>query len=668
MARVFLAHSSADKPFALRLRKDLDAHGVDVWLDQTTMSPGDPLPIAIRKGVQECRFLVAILSPDSVASPWVNMEVAQALEDGHRDNYNKVIPVLFRECPPQPAIPNILWCDLSSPDKYWDGLFNLLEVVQPGTPTTTMHTLTAPPANLWPPPAAPETTIRQKRLSILAAATAISLLGATAYYYPRNALGCGEILSEIERDLTLVEFDPEAQSRIRIHINALDMCDDLKITQEQLERLLHDKVKNAEWCDALHSEIERSIHHTYTDPAVGAGALSRLGNLADCRAYAPTVRKLRTDITNAMEIGKVCRSTLQRLDRKIATISSSPRSALQLNEVVSELRECPGSKKLVLAKENEIAEAYLSATIKLREQGFFLPLPRLLTLAKKFAAHNPTVLNRISQVRSALPPDLAKAQVEQAAQRYRKTPSVAFELAGEVAAESIPEGHEALGYFYAMGIGVQQNATKALEQYRLAAEGERIYAMCAAGVLAAENARQAEDPAQAQKWLNVASTYWQDAANRQDAFSASNLAWLWQSGGLGEAAQQAAEPFVEQAARAGNLHAQHVLFTLHPTQHLSSLKNAAERNYLPSMLALAEAYLAGTYGISPDSEKAIQWYVKAAELGSAKAARKLATLYEFGVKNIPFDADKTEQWERLARDLDKDETNVVGPACTSDPW
>ena len=52
---------------------------------------------------------------------------------------------------------------------------------------------------------------------------------------------------------------------------------------------------------------------------------------------------------------------------------------------------------------------------------------------------------------------------------------------------------------------------------------------------------------------------------------------------------------------------------------LSALRRAADRQYLPAMDALAEAYAGGRWGLTPDAAEAAQWKTRAAELRKQRA-------------------------------------------------
>src|SRR3954447_7157255 len=89
----FLSYSRADERFALRLGKDLRAHGVAVWVDQLDIRPSEHWDRAIERAVSASRGLVVILSPRSVASDNVADEISFAIDSG-----KSVLPIMIERC------------------------------------------------------------------------------------------------------------------------------------------------------------------------------------------------------------------------------------------------------------------------------------------------------------------------------------------------------------------------------------------------------------------------------------------------------------------------------------------------------------------------------------------------------------------------------------------
>jgi hypothetical protein len=72
---VFISHSSKDKAVARRLAADLQAQYFDVWLDERRILIGDSIHQKIEEGLEQCDYLVLLLSEDSLQSRWVTEEI-----------------------------------------------------------------------------------------------------------------------------------------------------------------------------------------------------------------------------------------------------------------------------------------------------------------------------------------------------------------------------------------------------------------------------------------------------------------------------------------------------------------------------------------------------------------------------------------------------------------
>jgi hypothetical protein len=88
---IFISYSRKDQEFVTRLASDLDAHVAGVWLDQSAIRAGQKWHDEIIEGIRDCKALVLVLSPDSVASPYVREELDKALELA-----KPILPVIYR--------------------------------------------------------------------------------------------------------------------------------------------------------------------------------------------------------------------------------------------------------------------------------------------------------------------------------------------------------------------------------------------------------------------------------------------------------------------------------------------------------------------------------------------------------------------------------------------
>ncbi|MBX7259716.1 MAG: TIR domain-containing protein [Candidatus Hydrogenedentes bacterium] len=88
--KVFISHSSTDKWIARRISTDLVGYGVETFLDAKDIKTGDPIDETIRTHLSACDHLLLLLTPASVKSHWVLMEVGGAMALGKR-----IVPILM---------------------------------------------------------------------------------------------------------------------------------------------------------------------------------------------------------------------------------------------------------------------------------------------------------------------------------------------------------------------------------------------------------------------------------------------------------------------------------------------------------------------------------------------------------------------------------------------
>ena len=131
MPGLFLSHNSKDKRFARQLAAELSGNGVRVWIDEAEMRAGDSLLRKIGEGIQRADFLGVVLSPNSIASRWVQkeVEVAATMEiEGHGP---KVIPILYKDCEIPVFLRDKLYADFRNRSMFQHSLMKLLDAVFP---------------------------------------------------------------------------------------------------------------------------------------------------------------------------------------------------------------------------------------------------------------------------------------------------------------------------------------------------------------------------------------------------------------------------------------------------------------------------------------------------------------------------------------------------------
>ena len=87
--KVFISHSSVDKWIAGQIARELDARGIDSFLDAKDIKTGDSIEDAVDTHLADCDELLMLLSPAALGSTWVLIEIggAKALK-------KRLVPIL----------------------------------------------------------------------------------------------------------------------------------------------------------------------------------------------------------------------------------------------------------------------------------------------------------------------------------------------------------------------------------------------------------------------------------------------------------------------------------------------------------------------------------------------------------------------------------------------
>jgi hypothetical protein len=90
MQKLFISYSRKDMESVRKLAGDLEKAGYDVWWDLTDLHGGEDWVRRIPAAIEESQFVIVVLSPNSIASEWVEKEYTQALS-----LHKKIIPLMF---------------------------------------------------------------------------------------------------------------------------------------------------------------------------------------------------------------------------------------------------------------------------------------------------------------------------------------------------------------------------------------------------------------------------------------------------------------------------------------------------------------------------------------------------------------------------------------------
>ena len=119
--KVFLCHTSADKPAVRDLYRQLEKDGVDAWLDSEDLIPGQNWQIEIPAAVQDSDVVLICLSENSVNKEgYVQKEITFALDRAQEMPEGRIflIPVRLEDCRVPQRLGSFQWVDLFSENGY----------------------------------------------------------------------------------------------------------------------------------------------------------------------------------------------------------------------------------------------------------------------------------------------------------------------------------------------------------------------------------------------------------------------------------------------------------------------------------------------------------------------------------------------------------------------
>jgi hypothetical protein len=127
---VFISHNHKDKDIVRKLAEDLRRQGIEVWLDEELIAPGEPWAEKLSRAVEQSDAVLVAMSRNTPESQWQTAEIAFAVAAQKRDVSKRIIPVLIDKDAEVPFfLKNLLYCDLSDSEAYSRNLSQLVQAI-----------------------------------------------------------------------------------------------------------------------------------------------------------------------------------------------------------------------------------------------------------------------------------------------------------------------------------------------------------------------------------------------------------------------------------------------------------------------------------------------------------------------------------------------------------
>jgi len=93
---VFLSHATAQKPLVRALVQQWRQLGLSVFFDEDTIQPGEDVVTALDRACENSRHTVLLITPEAIASKWVDQEIKRGVYVDPAVLERRLIPVLLQ--------------------------------------------------------------------------------------------------------------------------------------------------------------------------------------------------------------------------------------------------------------------------------------------------------------------------------------------------------------------------------------------------------------------------------------------------------------------------------------------------------------------------------------------------------------------------------------------
>ncbi len=241
MTKIFISHSSKDKPFARKLKRYLENAGYDTWMDESDIKTGENFVKEIIDGLESSHLMILLLSPNSMASEWVEKEWTAMINRGVKENCNRIIPVMIEYCKRPPLLSELQYLKFLNNHEYNINRKELISII------ANLMTELAEKAEEEDLPFYPiDFTLYINHLANLSLTDLVSFQKTKDHYIPLGGIDFSK--SKKGKKVSYVEFLSK------------------KHTQNQLDHMHWSQHKNFEQIDSLEAYIFEWMERDKTSP------------------------------------------------------------------------------------------------------------------------------------------------------------------------------------------------------------------------------------------------------------------------------------------------------------------------------------------------------------------------------------------------------------------
>jgi hypothetical protein len=131
--KIFLSHSSLDKPFVKRLHEALTLLGISTFFDERDIKVGDDIRQLIELGIDQSTHLIYVISKESLKSRWVQDELSMAKFKAMSGKGVRILPVLIEKVTLPVGISHIKYADFTNwefSEQFYAGFNDLLNAFE----------------------------------------------------------------------------------------------------------------------------------------------------------------------------------------------------------------------------------------------------------------------------------------------------------------------------------------------------------------------------------------------------------------------------------------------------------------------------------------------------------------------------------------------------------